>query len=101
MCPSAINGNTERGTGIINNELYIGRLVWNRLRYIRHPSIGKRQSRLNPPDDWIILGQMRECRLSLHSVVVAMCSGFGSVQGYRARLHRSLMTVRAEGANHR
>lgn len=31
---STINGNRERGTGILNNELYIGRLVWNRLRHL-------------------------------------------------------------------
>ena len=30
--PSTIHGNRQRGTGILNNELYIGRLVWNRLR---------------------------------------------------------------------
>ena len=52
-CPSAINGNAERGTGILNNELYIGRLVWNRLRYMKHPTTGKRQSRLNPTEEWI------------------------------------------------
>jgi DNA invertase Pin-like site-specific DNA recombinase len=27
---STLNGNRRRGTGILNNELYIGRLVWNR-----------------------------------------------------------------------
>ncbi len=53
-CPSAINGNAERGTGILNNELYVGKLVWNRLRYMKHPDTGKRQSRLNPPEEWII-----------------------------------------------
>ncbi|MFC7047983.1 recombinase family protein [Emcibacter nanhaiensis] len=51
---STINGNRERGTGIINNELYIGRLVWNRLRYIKDPDTGKRISRLNPEQDWVI-----------------------------------------------
>ena len=30
--PSTIYGNAKRGTGILNNELYVGRLVWNRLR---------------------------------------------------------------------
>jgi len=49
--PSTINGNRERGTGILNNELYIGRLVWNRLRYIKDPSTGKRVSRLNPESE--------------------------------------------------
>ena len=52
--PSTINGNAARGTGILNNELYIGRLVWNRLCYRKDPATGKRRSRLNPERDWII-----------------------------------------------
>ncbi|WP_114090138.1 recombinase family protein [Thalassospira profundimaris] len=52
--PSTIHGNRQRGTGILNNELYIGRLVWNRLRYIKDPETGKRVSRLNDEADWII-----------------------------------------------
>ena len=52
--PSTINGNRQRGTGILNNELYIGRLIWNRLRYVKDPESGKRISRLNPEDRWIV-----------------------------------------------
>ncbi|KXV03081.1 resolvase, partial [Acetobacter cerevisiae] len=52
--PSTINGNRERGTGILNNELYIGRLIWNRLRYIKDPGTGKRVSRLNPESEWTL-----------------------------------------------
>ncbi len=52
--PSTINGNRARGTGVLNNELYIGRLVWNRLRYIKNPDTGKRVSKLNPEDEWIV-----------------------------------------------
>ena len=52
--PSTIHGNRQRGTGILNNELYIGRLVWNRLRYMKDPATGKRVSRLNPEGEWII-----------------------------------------------
>ena len=51
--PSTIYGNWRRGTGILNNELYIGRLVWNRQRYVKDPATGKRQARPNPPDEWI------------------------------------------------
>jgi DNA invertase Pin-like site-specific DNA recombinase len=51
--PSTIYGNSERGTGILNNELYIGRLVWNRLRYVKNPDTGKRVSRLNPEAEWM------------------------------------------------
>jgi len=52
--PSTIHGNRLRGTGILNNELYIGRLVWNRLRYVKDPETGKRVSRLNPDSGWIV-----------------------------------------------
>lgn len=51
--PSTIYGNRERGTGIINNELYIGRMVWNKLQYVKDPDTGKRVSRINPEDKWI------------------------------------------------
>jgi site-specific DNA recombinase len=52
--PSTIHGNRQRGTGILNNELYIGRLVWNRLRYVKDPETGRRVSRLNPDIGWIV-----------------------------------------------
>jgi site-specific DNA recombinase len=51
---STINGNKDRGTGILNNELYIGRMVWNRLRYAKDPLSGRRRSRPNAPDELII-----------------------------------------------
>ncbi|WP_138936369.1 recombinase family protein [Roseovarius arcticus] len=51
---STINGNLERGTGILDNELYIGRLVWNRLRYLKDPDTGKRISRLNDQSAWVV-----------------------------------------------
>nr|WP_246449378.1 recombinase family protein [Paracoccus amoyensis] len=49
--PSTIHGNRERGTGILNDELYVGRLVWNRLRYVKDPDTGRRVSRLNPESE--------------------------------------------------
>ena len=45
--PSTISGNWKRGTGILNNELYIGRLIWDRLNYAKNPETQRRQSRLN------------------------------------------------------
>jgi site-specific DNA recombinase len=51
---STINGNWKRGTGILNNELYVGRLVWNRLTYIKNPDTGRRVSRLNAESEWIV-----------------------------------------------
>ena len=52
--PSTIYGNWRRGTGILNNELYVGRLVWNRQHFVKDPTTGRRQARLNPESDWII-----------------------------------------------
>src|SRR5882724_9729589 len=51
---TTIRGHALRGTGVLHNELYIGRLVWNRLQYVKDPSTGKRVSRLNPEADWLI-----------------------------------------------
>jgi len=50
---STIHGNAKRGTGILNNELYIGRLVLNRLRYIKEPETGRRVSLPNPESAWL------------------------------------------------
>jgi site-specific DNA recombinase len=51
---TAIRGHRQRGTGILNNELYIGRLVWNRLRYVKDPETGKRRSMRNGADDLVV-----------------------------------------------
>ena len=50
---TSIRGHVSRGTGIVNNELYAGVLVWNRQRFIKDPSTGKRVSRPNPESQWI------------------------------------------------
>jgi site-specific DNA recombinase len=49
---STINGSRTKGTGILRVDLYRGRIVWNKLRYIRDPSTGKRVSRPNPKTEW-------------------------------------------------
>ena len=60
VCPSGkewgqstINGNRRRGTGILNNPLYIGALIWNRQRFIKDPATGRRVPRFNPESEWI------------------------------------------------
>jgi DNA invertase Pin-like site-specific DNA recombinase/vacuolar-type H+-ATPase subunit E/Vma4 len=50
---TTIRGHACRGNGILNNELYVGCLVWNRQRFIKDPSTGRRVSRRNPEADWI------------------------------------------------
>jgi len=51
---TTIRGQVRRGTGLLNNTLYIGRLIWNRVAYVKHPLTGKRQARVNTKDKWEI-----------------------------------------------
>jgi hypothetical protein len=50
---STINGSRQRRNGILNNELYLGRITYNRQRFVKDPETGKRVSRLNPEHEWI------------------------------------------------
>jgi DNA invertase Pin-like site-specific DNA recombinase len=49
---STINGSPQRGTGILRNGLYGGRLEWNRVHMVKDPDTGKRVSRPNPRSEW-------------------------------------------------
>ena len=51
---SAIYGRADRGSGVLNNELYIGKYVWNRGKYIKHPVTRKRIRQDNPESEWMI-----------------------------------------------
>lgn len=52
---TTIRGQVDRGTGILNNSLYVGRLEWNRCSYIKDPRTGKRVARPNTRDRWEIV----------------------------------------------
>ena len=43
----ALRGHARVGTGILRNPLYVGRLVWNRRRWLKDPSTGGRVARHN------------------------------------------------------
>lgn len=57
---TTIRGQVDRGTGLLNNALYIGRLDWNRCSYVKDPQTGKRVARPNPPEQW----ERSRCRSS-------------------------------------
>jgi hypothetical protein len=42
---TTIRGHRHRGTGLLNNQLYVGQLVWGRTEYRKNPSTGKRVAR--------------------------------------------------------
>ncbi len=50
---STVNGSRQRRNGILNNELYLGRPIWNRQHFVKDPETGKRISRPNPEAEWI------------------------------------------------
>lgn len=52
---TTIRGQADRGTGILNNPIYVGRLEWNRCSYVKDPRTGKRVARVNPRKAWEIV----------------------------------------------
>jgi site-specific DNA recombinase len=50
---STIGGSRKRMNGVLQNELYAGRIVWNRQSFIKDPETGKRISRENPREQWM------------------------------------------------
>ncbi|MCZ2150772.1 MAG: recombinase family protein [Bryobacterales bacterium] len=40
---------------MLRNELYIGRLIWNRSQFIKQPGTNKRLRRMRPESEWIVL----------------------------------------------
>ncbi len=49
---SAINGSRARKSGILHNELYVGRMTYNRQTFRKDPETGKRVPRVNPQSEW-------------------------------------------------
>ena len=50
---STVIGHRGHGTGILQNAMYIGQLVWNRHNRAKHPITGLRRIRPNPKDTGI------------------------------------------------
>ena len=52
---TTIRGQRDRGTGLLNNTLYVGQLSWNRCSYVKDPRSRKRVARVNPQSEWEIV----------------------------------------------
>jgi len=50
---ATIRGNRVIGSGILNCELYVGVIRWNRQRKLKVPDTGRTVHRLNPESEWI------------------------------------------------
>lgn len=51
---SGIYGAPSQGAGLLNNELYIGRQIWNRSHWVKHPTTGVRERKERPRSEWIV-----------------------------------------------
>lgn len=51
---TAIRGHVSRGTGILNNQMYLGRMIWNKRNYRKNPETEKRTARANDVSDWVV-----------------------------------------------
>jgi DNA invertase Pin-like site-specific DNA recombinase len=52
---SAVYGCPNKGSGIMNNELYAGRYIWNRSQWVKDPDTGARQRIERPKEEWRII----------------------------------------------
>lgn len=52
---SAIYGSPVKGAGILNNEAYVGRVVWNRSQFVKDPDTGRRVRIERPRSEWVTL----------------------------------------------
>jgi site-specific DNA recombinase len=104
---TTIRGHALRGTGVLHNELYVGRLVWNRQRYVKDPGgTGRRLARLNPASGWLItdvpdlrivdqdLWQQVQARLT-HIRQSPMVANSRATEFWTRRRARHLLTGRA------
>lgn len=51
---SALYGSPNKGSGVLNNEAYIGRYIWNRSAWVKDPDTGKRLRIARPESEWIV-----------------------------------------------
>lgn len=54
-CVSALYGSPAKGSGILNNDLYAGRYIWNRSRWAKDPDTKRRERIARPQSEWQIV----------------------------------------------
>jgi site-specific DNA recombinase len=51
---SMIRGHPKRGSGILRNDVYVGRQILNRQRVFKDPASGREIARPNPESEWVV-----------------------------------------------
>ena len=91
---STINGSKKRRNGILNNELYRGRIIYNHQHFVKDPETGKQQSRANPPHKWVTadVPELRIVDEDIWQAVQAIKSKYSSQSGNRRQTKKRLLT---------
>ena len=91
---SSINGSRRRRNGILNNELYLGRIVYNRQRCVKDPDTGKRKFRVNPESEWVRtdVPHLRIISDATWDAARAIKSRYASQAGNRRQNKKRLLT---------
>ena len=91
---STINGSRQRRNGILNNELYLGRINYNRQQFVKDPETGKRVSRPNPKHEWIKkeVPHLRIIDDETWEAVQAIKARYSSSKGNKRQTKKRLLT---------
>ena len=91
---STINGSRRRRNGILNNELYLGRITYNRQRFVKDPDTGKRVSRLNPESLWVTkdVDDLRIIDAETWATTQALRGRFSSQAGNKRQTKKRLLS---------
>lgn len=91
---SCINGMQSRGTGILNNQLYNGIRVWNKVEMVENPSTGNRISRPNPEDARVVseVEHLRIVPADLWAKAQEMRAQKGKAPPHKSRTPKRLFT---------
>jgi site-specific DNA recombinase len=85
---SSIGGNAQRHHGILYNEVYVGRRVYNKTRYVKNPANGRREVRVNPPSEWLAV-DVPELRIIDDALWDAVRARKAAAKGLRPEQNRA------------
>ena len=86
---SAIYGDVTQGNGLLNNQLYIGRYIWNRSEWVKDPDTGKRKRIERKESDWVVT-EMPELRIIPQDLWNAVKARQNQIRQDSAHLRKAL-----------
>jgi site-specific DNA recombinase len=91
---ASINGDRVRGNGILQNDLYRGRLVFNRTRRTYHPDSRKKRIEVRPAEDWTVrpAPELRIVDDALWAAVSARRARFDGTRAEQQRRPKRLLS---------